>query len=134
MTHCSNCDAPIDECNESQPVCPRCGTSIAEDYEDDFELTEDLYPEAKDETAKGADWPRGIRLQNNLSAVCLNCGSTGTGTTFLTCANNQCRATWRVNRCLKCKKPVDSRDPETPRCTKCGWLICANCLSCNCPS
>ncbi len=22
---CSNCGWPLDECNESQPVCPRCG-------------------------------------------------------------------------------------------------------------
>src|ERR1019366_363057 len=111
----------------SQPVCPGCGDTIATEVDAGLELADDLPPEENDETAEGKDWPRGIRLQRELRTVCLQCGSTATGTSFLTCTNLQCRAKWRVNRCLVCKQPVDSRDPDTPRCAKCGWLICARC-------
>ncbi len=134
MTYCENCGTPLDECNESQPVCPGCGDTIATEVDAGLELADNFPLEANDETAESKDWPRGIRLQRELRTVCLQCGSTATGTSFLTCTNLQCQAVWRVNRCLVCKQPVDSRDPETPRCAKCGWLNCASCLACNCPS
>ena len=127
MTYCVNCGTLLDECNESQPVCPGCGDTIASECDAGLELADDLLPEANGES-------RGIRLQRELRTVCLQCGATATGISFLTCSNLRCRATWRVSRCLVCQQPVDSRDPETPRCAKCGWLICACCRACNCPS
>jgi hypothetical protein len=134
MTNCSNCGSPLDVCNESQPFCARCGSPITSEHEPGLELADEVPSEVNDEVGEGKDWPCGVRLQDKLRTVCLRCGSYATGRSFLTCANSQCRATWRVNRCRGCKQPVDSRDPETPRCIKCGWLICASCLACNCPS
>ncbi len=134
MTYCVNCGTPLDECNESHPVCPGCGDTIATQCDAGLELADDLLSKADDETAESKHWPCGIRLRGELRTVCLQCGSTATGTSFLTCTNLQCQAKWRVNRCLVCKQPVDGRDPETPRCTKCGRLIFAGCLACNCSS
>ncbi len=134
MTYCANCGTPLDECNESQPVCPGCGDMIAAECDADLELADDLLSKTNCGTTEGKDRPRGIRLQHELRTVCLQCGSTATGTSFLTCTNLRCRSMWRVNHCLICKEPVDSRDPETPRCAKCGWLICASCLACTCLS
>jgi hypothetical protein len=131
MAYCAHCGSPLDECNESQPLCPGCGDTIATESDVGIELVADL---ACGVAAGGKGWPRGIRLQSELRTVCLQCGSGATGRSFLTCTNLQCKATWRVNRCRVCRRPVDSRDPETPRCVKCGWLICAICLACNCPS
>jgi len=31
---CSNCGWPLDECNESQPVCPRCGYAGPDEFEE----------------------------------------------------------------------------------------------------
>jgi len=31
---CSNCGWPLDECNESQPVCPRCGYAGPDELEE----------------------------------------------------------------------------------------------------
>lgn len=31
---CSNCGWPLDECNESQPVCPRCGDAGFDEIEE----------------------------------------------------------------------------------------------------
>ena len=134
MTYCANCGTPLDGCNESQPVCPGCGDTLATECDADLEMADDLLNDANDETAEGRCRFRGIRLQHELRTVCLQCGSTATGTSFLTCTNLRCRSMWRVNHCLICKESVDCRDPETPRCAKCGWLICASCLACNCLS
>jgi hypothetical protein len=106
---------------------------IATESDAGLELAGNFKSEANYATAAG-NWPRGIRRKRELRTVCLQCGSIATGTSFLTCSNLQCRTTWRVNHCLICKQPVDSCDPATPRCDKCGWLICASCLACNCPS
>lgn len=137
MTNCSNCGTPLDECNESQPVCPGCGEVIGWEYDADIELSDKSLSESidvKSYAAQGRDLPRDIRLRGELRTVCLQCGSNATGRTFLTCGNPLCGAMWRVNRCRLCKEPVDSRDPGTPRCAKCGWLICASCRACNCSS
>jgi len=52
MTYCANCGTPLDECNESQPVCPGCGDMIAAECDADLELADDLLPEADDEMPK----------------------------------------------------------------------------------
>jgi hypothetical protein len=137
MTYCANCSSPLDECNESQPVCPRCGSFIASEFDAELELADEALSESLDsneDAARYKDWPQGIRLRAEFRTVCLQCSSNATGTSFLTCGNTRCGSIWRVSRCRACKQPVDSRDPETPRCAKCGWLICARCLACNCPS
>jgi predicted RNA-binding Zn-ribbon protein involved in translation (DUF1610 family) len=46
MSYCSSCGAEIDECNESQPVCGRCGESdcwltAKPDYLDEIEPFDD---------------------------------------------------------------------------------------------
>jgi hypothetical protein len=38
---CSNCGWPLDECNESQPVCPRCGDAGPDEISE-AELTQML--------------------------------------------------------------------------------------------
>lgn len=32
---CPNCGWPLDECNESQPVCPRCGYAGIDELSDE---------------------------------------------------------------------------------------------------
>jgi hypothetical protein len=37
MKICEDCGLPIDELNESQPVCPGCGSTGDSDYDLDFD-------------------------------------------------------------------------------------------------
>jgi hypothetical protein len=144
MNYCSNCGMSFDVCNESQPVCPCCGEDEFNSDSCDYALAEPIIrhtpagqipaiPKNLDAT-----WTRyrsnshGVRLRHELRNVCLRCGSKSNGSSFFVCTSSQCGETWRVNHCGLCKEIVDSRDPETPRCPNCGWLICAACHACNC--
>jgi hypothetical protein len=137
---CAQCGTPLDQANESQPVCPECGEPTCSSYSLFGDDLGDF--QAEDAHVISADLQsvievysndaRGIRFQLDLQTVCLQCRSKAAGRSFLRCTNPTCNETWRVNHCGKCKKPVDSRDPETPQCPKCGWLKCAQCDSCNC--
>ncbi len=131
MSDCESCGMRLDECNESQPVCPCCGEAAYptgffcqhtnRELEDSWRLT----PLSKQltRTAGNPDEfrqafrndPRGIRYVPALHGVCLRCGAVANGTSYRGCSNFQCGESWRVNRCRICKEPVDSRDPETPR-------------------
>jgi hypothetical protein len=78
--------------------------------------------------------PAGIRNMLLMANVCF-CGSNDiqrvTQQGFK--PNRHCRICpreWHVDRCWNCGSMVDSRDPETPPCSKCNWLICANCDAC----
>jgi hypothetical protein len=124
MSICNQCNMPFDEGNETQPVCAFCG----EDNSTSDPWVEDSAEDSPNQDRSYA----GIRHQKKLRARCLRCGAAAEGKSFLKCNDPKCGTTWRVNRCRICKQPVDSRDPETPRCSKCGWLICATCNGCNC--
>lgn len=144
MSFCSQCGMPVDECNESQPVCPCCGEDrVFSQYgfgrldlnglatsSERLSTTSPMSPMIETYNKN----PRGIRLQAELHRVCVRCGAQGNGRSFVRCTNPECNEAWRVNHCGKCKQAVDSRDPETPRCANCGWLKCAACNSCNCGS
>jgi hypothetical protein len=43
MEFCEDCGLQIDELNESQPVCPGCGSTGGSDYDLDFELDFDEF-------------------------------------------------------------------------------------------
>ena len=120
---------PLDDCNESQLVSGSCGSPQDSTVDDDLEYTA---TEIDGFTKRFRNEPREVRNCRELRAVCIRCGSRASGTSFFKCHMRNCNETWRVNRCGKCKQPVDSRAPETPRCPKCGWLICAACNTCNC--
>jgi hypothetical protein len=127
MSRCFNCGASIDDCNESQPVCPRCGEPNGS-----FPIVlnsnnQTNQPDLLDRYRKDAN---GIRLVSSLRGQCLRCGVSNGGGSFRVCSN--CGECWRVNHCLSCGDPVDSRDPETPRCPHCGWLACHTCGACGC--
>lgn len=136
------------KCNEAQPVRPRCGD--ADSCEDPPQRRREsmlsatrrrgqLQTDIPDRAMAELQFNQlkadagGIRLRPELRNVCIRCGCQADGRSSRRCTNPHCREGWRVNRCGVCKAPVDSRDPETPRCHKCGWLICANCDACNCP-
>jgi hypothetical protein len=142
MKFCTDCGMPLDDCNESQPVCPGCGEdcftrSFAVDHQlksfvpRPAEIHRDAVRTASLKM-RYQDDPRNIRFSRELRKVCLRFGTEASGYSFFNCPAPGCGESWRVSHCANCKKPVDSRDPETPRCHKCGWLICANCHSCNC--
>jgi hypothetical protein len=147
MNYCANCGMSLDVCNQSQPVCPYCGEDDSNN--DSCHHAEDLLSEPMIRLAPEDEIPaipenldatwtrytgdsRGVRLRHELRGVCIQCGSKSNGSSFFVCTNSQCGETWRVNHCGLCKEIVDSRDPDTPRCLKCGWLICAACHACNC--
>jgi len=147
MSFCAHCSTSIDESNESQPVCPCCGEAefsgdSSHNDPDSFEspLFMSTSADQSSETTQDLEAirneykkePRGIRYRTELRGVCLQCGASATGNSFLVCSNPQCGESWRVNHCHLCKETVDSRDPATPRCPRCGWLTCAACSACNC--
>jgi len=79
-------------------------------------------------------YPAGIRYMSWMANVCF-CGSNNiqriTQQGFK--PNRHCRncpREWHVDHCWNCGSMVDSRDPETPPCSNCNWLICANCNAC----
>jgi len=84
--------------------------------------------------------PQGIRHDALMWSVCLNCGSQNVRPRsqkehyYRTCQD--CGVEWYVNNCWKCGRGrVDSRDPETPQCSVCGWYKCEVCGACKagCP-
>lgn len=145
MELCTDCGMPFDDSNESQPVCPCCGEARSTEssaLENNFRsLVVSLAASANRGSSeidvlrmRYQSDPRNIRFCRELRKVCLRCGTEAeaSGYSFFNCPAPGCGQSWRVSRCGNCKQPVDSRDPETPRCPKCGWLICATCHSCNC--
>lgn len=83
---------------------------------------------------KYAGDPHGIRNEERLCDICLQCGSRAGDKSpqepsFKVCPN--CHNEWYTNHCWNCKEGrVDSRDPETPQCPACGWYKCA-CGACH---
>jgi len=84
---------------------------------------------------------RGIRHNAQMREVCLRCGSQqviakgagSVGQRYLRiCKKERCGNTWYVNRCWRCRAPIDSRDSENPRCPKCSLFKCASCGACVC--
>ncbi|MEW6086606.1 MAG: GreA/GreB family elongation factor [Chloroflexota bacterium] len=79
--------------------------------------------------------PGGIRLNTYMANICLECGNRSPiefeGKRV--CLN--CEIWWYHDHCWRCKdQHVDSRDPRTPRCSKCRYWICAKCDACFCNS
>jgi hypothetical protein len=143
MEFCTDCGMPFDDCNESQPVCPCCGEAGFTDSSPLDINFRSLVTSLAANANRGSSEidvlrmryqsdPRNIRFCQNLRRVCLCCGTEVSGYSFFKCPVPGCGENWRVSHCGNCKQPVDSRDPVTPRCPKCGWLICAACHSCNC--
>jgi hypothetical protein len=80
--------------------------------------------------------PAGIRLAETMQEVCLTCGSeqprcqSTSEPPILVCP--ECSTRWSVSACWSCDTGrLDTRDPETPRCEKCGYTRCADCGACN---
>lgn len=128
VSRCNSCGNAIDDCNESQPVCPYCGECYGRIPSEHFSTLSSLIDLPH---LYRAD-PRGIRNEVRLRGLCLRCGGVASGSAFRVCSH--CGNTWRVNHCLSCGRAVDSRDPETPPCPNCGWLICHKCGACRCQS
>jgi hypothetical protein len=86
--------------------------------------------------------PAGIRNEESLRDVCLECGSrevkNGRYGRFPNSGNRECqvcRAIWYVNHCWNCDRPrersmIDSRDSTNPPCEVCNWRKCAKCNAC----
>jgi len=79
--------------------------------------------------------PKGVRNVWCLREVCLRCGASEAQTLYEKFGPNRrcrrCGETWYVNHCWSCSTGwIDSRDPETPTCSVCGWHKCAACNSC----
>ena len=86
--------------------------------------------------AKFRSEPAGLRRIVTLRDVCLHCGSeqvrcqSDTLPHVLVCPD--CGTRWSTSACWSCATGLlDTRDPETPRCEKCGWTKCAVCGACN---
>jgi len=79
--------------------------------------------------------PKGIRNVEALRSICIECNSDNVQDRspsehyFKVC--QECNAEWYVNHCWSCGPGlVDSRDPDTPQCSVCGWYKCAVCGAC----
>jgi hypothetical protein len=79
--------------------------------------------------------PQGIRTVEALQSICIECNSDNVRDRspsehhFKVCLD--CNAQWYVNHCWSCGSGlVDSRDPDTPQCSVCGWYKCAVCGAC----
>jgi hypothetical protein len=71
-----------------------------------------------------------IRYDFARSHICVPCGQPAESND---CRNYDCRrcgVSWYANRCWSCRGHVDSRDPSTPPCHRCGWYQCAECGKC----
>jgi len=86
--------------------------------------------------AKYKSNPAGLRYVLTLRKFCLRCGSEHTRRRsdhtphVLVC--QECATEWFASHCWSCATGlVDSRDPETPPCKKCGWPKCAVCGACD---
>jgi hypothetical protein len=74
----------------------------------------------------------GIRNNSFMANICLNCGHQNTPTLPGDKVCEECNTEWYRYHCWNCQRPIDSRDPGTPRCRRCHFLVCANCKSCFC--
>lgn len=146
--NCPMCGFRVDLANESQPVCPCCGT-------DPFESDDDVYFEWRAEEADSfestpsqrsgvsVDLPAlldkyaknraGIGGEPSLQDLCLDCRSSSVGKEGgrRQCRNPQCRAKWYVAQCWKCHAGIDSRDSAASRCHRCRWQKCRKCGACD---
>ncbi|MFI3219188.1 MAG: hypothetical protein QX189_08710 [Methylococcales bacterium] len=67
----------------------------------------------------------GIRNDGKARKLCLKCGSSDNiEYSYFYEKCKTCGTSWYVNHCWKCKKMVDERDSETPKCEACGWCKC----------
>jgi len=73
--------------------------------------------------------PARVRFEDPLRNVCLKCG-TSVNWEGLTRKCPSCKESWYSSHCSCQNGRVDSRDPDTPRCSDCGWLRCADCGAC----
>lgn len=77
----------------------------------------------------------GIRLNPHMKGICLECGhyTPGAGEGRTICI--ECGNWWYRDHCWNCKTyDVDSRDPTTPRCSRCRYWRCVHCGQCFCNS
>lgn len=79
--------------------------------------------------------PEGIRNEEQLRNICINCSSDSVVEIELINGFNRsckvCETSWYINHCWNCESGrVDSRDPKNPRCKVCGWLKCT-CQACH---
>ncbi len=75
----------------------------------------------------------GIRLKHFMADICLECGQENPASLPGTRKCENCGTAWIVNHCWNCGSPVDSRDPNTPKCEhRCGGCTCAKCKHCFC--
>ncbi len=115
---CSECGHEIDDCNESQPVCPACGCPDAvDDYQshiacEDFELLKKYPDYSPDLEVAFEDLPE--YLDNSLKS---------------TRAPMVAKRPYK-NVCWYCHAPVASDNAATPQCPKCRWYQCGVCGSC----
>ena len=83
---------------------------------------------------KWRDDPTGIRNNETLRYICVQCGSEDVelGRFHTNPVCRKCGTTWYINHCWSCKNGrVDSRDPQTPKCAVCKWYKCAFCSACH---
>lgn len=106
----------------------------------EYEIINTVVDVSEEIIQKYTENPRGVRNEPRMRNVCLVCGSQNVRPRsqeehyYRVCRD--CGAEWYVNNCWKCGKGcVDSRDPETPQCSVCGWYKCENCGACKsgCP-
>ena len=148
--NCPMCGYRVDLLNESQPVCPRCGTDPFEsdDSDEDYFEWKDrevsssepvLSPPLRGSIAdvpalldKYAKNRAGLGRERSLQNVCLDCrgSSVGRKAGHRECLNPQCGARWYVNHCWQCKEGLDSRDTSARRCPRCKWQACWKCGAC----
>jgi hypothetical protein len=147
---CPMCDYRVDLLNESQPVCPRCGTDPFEgspDELDDWEIADDeelssesvasFHPRTVEQCRALSEKYRrdrtGVSRVKVLQGVCLECHNLDVEQQGgrRRCRNPQCGATWYVNHCWQCGSSLDSRDTRTVQCEKCNWHRCPECGACD---
>ena len=94
-------------------------------------MTEDI---SEMELRKFQSDPSGIRNCISMNRVCLACGSkkvlSRTPELHYYRYCRDCGADYYRNICWNCLTTVDSRDPQNPYCTVCGWLKCT-CRACS---
>lgn len=79
--------------------------------------------------------PHGMRHNPYMKDICLNCGHQNPPTIEDIKYCEVCNTRWYRDHCWNCKnKYLDSRDPDTPRCSRCRYWICAKCRNCFCDS
>lgn len=93
MEFCTYCDMPIDDCNESQPVCHCCGEAFfveSSTFDNRFRSLALSLPTTANRQSPEIDVlrtpfrrdPHNIRFCRNLRQVCLHCGVEVSGSSF----------------------------------------------------